>query len=322
MRQAEQGKMQIILHLGAQRSATTTFQHYMRRHADRLGALGVGFWGPGRLREAGLFQGLYAGPSGRVSAAAVAAAKPRIAAALALAGARGVRWLVISDENMLGSVKGNIRHRALYPDCATRLQGFAEALGCPVDKVLLGLRPLPDYWTSALAYGVKRGCEVPSEAVRHEISTSERSWRDVICDISTVMPEAQIEVHRFADFAGAPDARLAALIGSYQQPPRASAAVRKNEAPDLAALRASLAERGVPSGGLPKSEGRWQPFTQDQIAALAERHSDDIFWCAAGASGLAKLIERKTLEDVGINPLPAARRGYTYDQARRMGQAS
>lgn len=314
--------MQIILHLGAQRSATTSFQHYMRSHAERLSALGVGFWGPGRLRGKGLFEGLYAGPSGRVSAAAIAKAKPRLAAALDGARARGVRRLVISEENMLGSVKGNIRHRALYPDCATRLEGFAAALGCPVDMILLGLRPLPDYWTSALAYGVKRGCALPSAAALEAISASERSWRDVVCDIAAVMPGAQIELHRFADFADAPDVRLAQVLGADLRLPQASAGLRKNEAPDLAALRGALGARGARPAGLPEGEGRWQPFSQDQIAALAERYSDDIFWCAAGAGALAKLIERKTLEEAGRHPLPAERRGHIHDQARRMGQAS
>ena len=83
--------MQVIFHLGAQRSATTTFQHYMRSHMQALSTSGIGFWGPQRLRERGLFEGLYAGPSGKVSDEAIAIAKPQIAKALKLAAARGVR---------------------------------------------------------------------------------------------------------------------------------------------------------------------------------------------------------------------------------------
>lgn len=314
--------MQVIFHLGAQRSATTTFQHYMRSHTQALGASGVGFWGPQRLREAGLFEGLYAGPSGRVSDEAIEAAKPRIAKALNVAAARGVRTLVISEENMLGSVKGNIRHRALYPDAETRLRGFVQAMGRPIDKVMLGLRPLDAYWSSALAYGVKRGAAVPEETALEAISGSARSWRDVVCDIAQVVPSAEIELHRYEDFADAPDARLELVLGRNAELPKSTKGLRMNEAPDLSELRAAMMKRGVSPTGLPDGEGRWQPFLPDQAEALAERHADDIFWCIAGAGGVARLIERKTLEEVGMSLPPAARRGHIYDQARRMGQAS
>lgn len=46
--------MDIILHLGAHRTASTSFQRYMRSVSDALAAGGTGFWGPGRTRK-GLF---------------------------------------------------------------------------------------------------------------------------------------------------------------------------------------------------------------------------------------------------------------------------
>ena len=124
--------MRVIFHLGAHRSATTSLQHYLRLQSPLLARRGIGFWGPQRLRNEGLFAGLYAGPSGRVSEAAVRAARPRIARALAMARARGMHTLVISEENAIGSVRGNIRAGALYPEVQSRLQGFARALGSPV----------------------------------------------------------------------------------------------------------------------------------------------------------------------------------------------
>ena len=314
--------MQVIFHLGAQRSATTTFQHYMRSHMQALSTSGIGFWGPQRLRETGLFEGLYAGPSGKVSDEAIAIAKPQIAKALDLAAARGVRTLVISEENMLGSVKGNLRHRALYPDAKTRLRGFVQAMDRPIDKVMLGLRPLDSYWNSALAYGVKRGALLPKPDDLSAISASERSWCDVVRDISEVVGEADIELHKFEDFADAPDVRLARALGGNAVLPKAKQGVRMNEAPDLSELRVAMTKRGSNPASLPDGEGRWQPFSPEQTEALAERYADDLFWCVAGAGGVAKLIERKTLEEVGMSLPPAAIRGLTYDQARRMGQAS
>ena len=192
----------------------------------------------------------------------------------------------------------------------------------PIDKVMLGLRPLDTYWNSALAYGVKRGAPLPKPDDLSAISASERSWCDVVRDISEVVGEADIELHKFEDFANAPDVRLARALGGNAVLPKAKQGVRMNEAPDLSELRVAMTKRGANPASLPDGEGHWQPFSPEQAEALAERYADDLFWCVAGAGGVAKLIERKTLEEVGMSLPPAVIRGLTYDQARRMGQAS
>lgn len=321
--QAEPGlrKMQVIFHIGAHRCATTTFQHYLRSHTAELRQAGIGFWGPQRLRDGGLFDGLYAGPSGLVSDAAIVNAKPRIAKALAAARARGIRTLLISEENALGSVKGNIRRGALYPDALSRLRGFAKAIDRPVERVLMGVRPLDSYWASAMAYAVKRGNLPPKARQLDAITDASRSWRDVACDVAEAFEGSEIELHSFTDFASKPDARLALALTRNAPLPRLTKSVRLNEAPDLGTLRACLAARGNDTGDMPNGEGRWQPFTRAQSAILAERHADDVFWCVAGAGGIARWIDRKEPREAGISLTAAAIRGHSYDQTRRMGRA-
>jgi len=53
--------MDVILHIGAHRTATTTFQAWMLQNADALAAGGIAYWGPDRTR-AGLFSGLVKRP--------------------------------------------------------------------------------------------------------------------------------------------------------------------------------------------------------------------------------------------------------------------
>jgi len=53
--------MDVILHIGAHRTATTTFQKYMRSRSAEFAARGVAFWGPLRTRR-GLFAGLLPEP--------------------------------------------------------------------------------------------------------------------------------------------------------------------------------------------------------------------------------------------------------------------
>ncbi len=53
--------MRLILHIGAHRTGTTSFQSYMRRHSAELSDAGIGFWGPVRTRK-GLFSGIQPTP--------------------------------------------------------------------------------------------------------------------------------------------------------------------------------------------------------------------------------------------------------------------
>ena len=57
--------MDIILHLGAHRAASTSFQTYLRGADAQLAGQGIGFWGPQRTRK-GLFHDLPEQPSNSV----------------------------------------------------------------------------------------------------------------------------------------------------------------------------------------------------------------------------------------------------------------
>lgn len=50
--------MDVILHIGAQRTATTSFQAYMRANSADLSAQGIGYWGPHRTRRGGVLSPL------------------------------------------------------------------------------------------------------------------------------------------------------------------------------------------------------------------------------------------------------------------------
>ena len=50
--------MDILLHVGAHRTGTTSFQRYLADHADPIAAQGTCVWGP-RQTRGGLFAGLF-----------------------------------------------------------------------------------------------------------------------------------------------------------------------------------------------------------------------------------------------------------------------
>ncbi len=260
----------------------------MRGNAQLLKLAGLGYWGPGRTRK-GLFAGVI--PSSRPAYVRDAAkrARGRIAMQMERSAANGVETLFVSEENMIGSAAANVRAGRLYPGVGERMARFNWAFGGRIDRVVLTIRSLEHWWTSAVAYGVARGVEVPNAQHLGSIATHPRGWREVITDIACAVPEAEICVLPFESFGGRPSVMLGAVADVVApEPPKID---WLNRAPDLTDLHRVLADRGEAPGDLPEGSGRWQPFGADQLAAMKELYADDLFWLTSGADGLATLTE-------------------------------
>lgn len=310
--------MDVILHIGAHRCATTTFQSYLRLNADRLAARGLGFRGPHRTRG-GLFRGIQPGPHIATGRDAQRRGVGRVRLHCARSAAAGLRQVLISDENMMGSIRGNLRMGTLYSGIGERMARFDEAFDGQVTRVALSIRSHDHYWASALGYAVTRGFAVPGPSALRRIAANRRGWQDVVTDLACAMPDADIVVLPFETYAGRPDAQLSAMCGGPA--PREHARLWRNATPPLEALRAAASDRA--RSALPAGAGRWAPFDAAQGAALRELYADDLMWLRAGADGLARLITDETKAETGPNkPGPQMTRGRDHDrQDRRMAQA-
>lgn len=248
--------MQILLHVGAHRCATTTFQHYLRQSRADLAAAGIAVWGPRHLRR-GLMDGLM-----QDAGAGREAARIRVTRACAGLAARGVTHLVVSDENMLGTMRANQAAGALYPQAGDRLGRLAAAFaGRPV-TVMLNIRAPQTYWPSARAFLATR--PVPVLAGRDvAFGRSAGTWRPVIRDIANAAPEARLIVLPFEAFAGRPDAQLRAA--GIEAPPA-------DAVPRLNAVTTGYAALPV-----------------RQLRRFRRRYRADLAWLACGADGLATL---------------------------------
>jgi hypothetical protein len=305
--------MKIILHIGAHRTGTTSFQAYMRGHSDALGRDGIGFWGPARTRK-GLFSGIQPGPGITVEAAR--RARGRILLHLDKAERRGLHSLVISDENMMGSTRLNLRTQSLYPDVGERLARYVAAFDGRIDAVALSVRALDHFWTSTAGYGVLRGHQVPTADHLDCIANRQRSWRDVVGDVSCAAPRAAIKVLPFERFAGRADRFAASVLDT--RAPTDTDPHWLNRGPSAGAVRDCLAERGSDPRAVPKSEGRWSPFDDSQRAALREAYADDMHWLVAGANGLATLTEDTDRKGAGHTlPIGPRNKGHPNDDEKR-----
>ena len=283
--------MDIILHLGAHRTGTTSFQQYLRANGTALSAAGTRVWDPRHTRK-GLFSGLFPGPAAATGRNLRTRAEGRVLLQARRAADEGAKRLLVSDENMIGAPRTCLRHGTLYPAIGERMARISAAFGGQVARVALRIRSPDLWWASVAAYSVARGHVMPSAEKRETIASSGRGWRDVITDLACAMPNTEIMVMPFEQFGHRPTASLSAMTGSTA--PDDPECHWLNRSPDLAFLRGVLTDRDENPDVLPAGEGRWQPFNDAQAAALRETYADDLFWLTAGADGLATLTEDPT----------------------------
>ncbi len=307
--------MDIILHVGAHRTATTSFQHYLRAHSRAILDSGTGFWGPWRTRK-GLFSGLFRGPGDAMRHVSPDRVKGRIALQLAKSRDSGLDRLVITDENMIGTSRHCLKSTRLFPAAGDRMARYNAAFDGRITRILLTVRSPEMWWSSAAAYAINRGHPVPSQFNLDKIAQSTRSWRDVIIDMACAMPEARIKVTTFEETAGRPDLLLAHATGVAA--PKDAETRWMNRAPDVPALRRLLAARGESPDLLPDVTGRWQPFSETRAAEMRETYADDLFWLAAGADGLATLTEQSFRKRAGTSqPAGDMKKGHDHDSRQR-----
>ena len=303
--------MDITLHIGPHRTGTTCFQNYMQRAQDALSEDGVAFWGPQQTRD-GVFAGVYSRIKDRRGAGDNTRFDQDLQERLDAAREAGVRHLVVSEENMMGSIGQNVRHKVLYKDVGKRVAHFAQAFGDEVTSIVISPRSLDVFWCSSLAYAVSNGLTAPDAAQSAAIARSFRGWRHVVADIASAVPEVELKVLPFDEFAGRPDRFLEVATGLSG--PVCTDRTPVNASPRLPELRRAMLAKGMDTTALPFGMGRWNPFTNEQHSALRELFADDMMWLTAGADGLATLIEDRSVTQAGQNPPRAAQEKGQFDE--------
>lgn len=316
MRKGISWLMDIILHVGAHRTGSTSFQHYVRGNRARLVAQGTALWEPHMLRK-GVFDGLFAQPRMMNGRNLQRRAMGRVRLHAAQAARSGVERLLVSEENMIGAPRACLRAATLYPAIGERMARLDAAFEGAIARVVMCIRAQDLWWSSIAAYGVGRGHQVPDASRLEALASSPRTWRDVITDMSCALPGAEIKILPFEQFAGQADKVLA--HATNQAAPPAHAESWLNRSPDVAMLRDRMAEYGVSGADLPahlaQGEGRWNPFNPAQTAALREAYADDMIWLTAGADGLATLTEDPSRTRASLSlPAGALTKGQSHDQ--------
>lgn len=287
--------MDVVLHIGAHRCASTTLQQFLQRNEMSLSRAGVEAWTPDRTRT-GLFAGLLQRPTDKPAQAEQRA--KRSSGVIRIEADRlersGTRTLVVTEENLIGAVRDNLRAGGLYTSATGRLEALLPALGDKVTRVALCIRSYDSYWASCVSYGVAQGHRVPSADKLAKIVANPRRWRHLVADVAHVFPDAEIVVWPFERFSGQPETQLAIMTRGVHLPASLRGARDwQNPSPRLEKLRRILKLRGdgEMAARLPEGDGRWTPFDAIQSATLRNAYREDLAWFAAGAGGMARWIE-------------------------------
>lgn len=306
--------MDVILHLGAHRTATTTLQMYLARNALALARAGVAVWTPDRTRN-GLFAGLVQRPQDITLLDERRAHRSMgvIAVEMARLEQAGTRRLIVSEENMLGTLRNNLREGLLYPLLDERARRFRDAFGARLRGLALSVRSYEGYWSSALAFAVAQGRPLPTGAEVAALTRGQRGWPSVIGDIAAIFPGIPLTVWPFEALAGQPEAQLGLLAPGLQLLNATGARDCLNPAPGRDKMRTLMRLRGeVPApDAMPAGDGRWTPFDAPAQATLRARYAADLEWLASGADGLAQWAGpvQKDADSTGALPQPDKGRG-------------
>ena len=288
--------MDINLHIGAHRTATTTLQQFLDRNTAVLRHSGVEVWTPARTRM-GLFSGQFDRPEDVTDEVERRGNRSCGLINIELERARrmGCSRLLISDENAIGSTRNNLRQQQLYPLLSERLVRLAPAFSGNLRRIGISIRSYDTYWASSLAFGLTQSFRMPLMADLDHFITQPRRWRHLICDVATAFPGVEILVWPFERFAGQPDAQLSFLTGGFTpMVPMAGARDWSNPSPRYEKLQMIVSQRGEADLGrkLTDRAGRWMPFDEAQRMALRAQYDADLDWLRSGADGLAQLVEK------------------------------
>mgnify|MGYP002633337284 CR=1 FL=1 len=302
--------LEVILHIGAHRTGTTTLQRSLQQNHHNLTKNGLTLWGP-KVTRGGMFSGLLRGADAepQETARLIARNKGVIRVELDRLATKGQKAVLVSEENMLGGIRGNLRSARLYPDVTARLARFADVFAPVCSRVALVIRPYEDFWASSLAHAIPQGHRMLDEDDLDRLVTQPRTWRGVINDVALAFPRAEIAVWEFDRLIGKTASQLRVLSGGNRALRLQQGAEWHNASKGRAALRAVLADRGGDQAAqIAPGDGRFMPFGAHHIEALRAQYAEDLAWLRDVSVGRLRFVQE--VDKVGLGPQGFSKRGF------------
>jgi hypothetical protein len=199
--------VQVRLHLGAHKTATTHLQHVLLRNREVLAKARIHYIELYRLREilTAQISRLLSSAQGSGHPTDVGAIRAAIKEELATVGKKHegcFNTLVVSDENIIGGLVFLARSGKLYENRLNRLKLVKRIFEeCPI-AVTFAIRNYNDFYPSAYAQLVKQGWTVSYSNFLQRLNFERNSWRAIFSDLSSVFGHDHIRLFKYEDYPG------------------------------------------------------------------------------------------------------------------------
>lgn len=236
-----------ILHIGAHRTGTTSLQLFLKKNQDILRESDIAISVPPETRP---FHN-FSFPT-------------------------GTKFKLLSEENLLGTMEENIECGALYPFVRERVYKN-ESTFLEADKILISVRALDDYWNSVVSFCVGRGMKFPDKEQVRMLASSQRNWLDVVKDIRSIVPKAQLVVREFDFLKDNPKQQLLKMTGWQQFKATSGMKSINNARPNLNDLISKLYGVGdFASLNHFDTAGHLELFSDEEVVRFKRAFEDDL----------------------------------------------
>ncbi len=284
-------RIEIVLHLGAHKTATTYLQACLTRSVSPLLEKGVLFVPLGNLRKSSNHVSSIWNPLDILFGVRDRRKAGVYRKYLQETEIAECRRLVISEENLLGGINHVVYSGILYPEIEKKLAPVFRGLkGNPV-TTLLAVRSY-DNWIAGMwsQFIRKKGYSKMDERVKNRLLATSRGWVDVIDEIIRVIPPgSKLRVWRYEDLSKLRNEIIALFVGAENV--SCVELIHQTFLPSLSARAMERLEKlhaqGKPTGPsdvkrvgkfFSKDKGFkiYSPWTDEEKAFLVKRYEQDM----------------------------------------------
>lgn len=201
-----------VLHLGAHRTGTTSLQSIFQRNQDVLARENIAYWGPRKMRVPNLRD--YYGEA--TNSPRNLETQAQIRAEMSQLVQDGVETLLISEENLLGTMEHNLKTQSLYATAGEKLRSYASVLGEAPERLVLSVRDYAEFWQSIYVFRLMAKKQVrPLDAIGLIEGINSRGWAEVVAEIRAAFPHSKITILRHNRADAFTQAALEACAGPH-----------------------------------------------------------------------------------------------------------
>lgn len=243
-----QNQNEIILHIGAHRTGTTSFQRYLSSNRGMFSQNGISIFTPEEAREQPCESWKFP-----------------------------MNPVIVSEENILGTMEDNIGNARLYPHAMANLARL-KAIAPRISRVLLSIREPTEWWSSAISFCAARGMlkhlTLPD---KEKIIAGGSSWSETVNAIRECFPHATVIVREFNWHPSNPRWQLRNVASwDFLSSSSVNCAVN-NSRPAKEQVMAGLLENGTGIAKNASLDGESVRFFSDtEKADLRERYISDV----------------------------------------------